>query len=113
MFKKIIAHHNFRTGKPCPGHSGGLDSTDLNSYVEDGQMVLPFFAEEQNTQLVIHGIHDNDAGDAAITVINNDTTIRNLTVTDYLNTPNGVGDVTYDIELGCLKTWNGMEWVVI
>lgn len=119
MFKKIIAHHDFITGKPKYKRIF-LSVRQQGRFTEDGQMVLPFDDEpmlrlhpaniEPNTQLIIHS---NDAGDAAITVINNDTTIRNLTVTDYLNTPNRVGDVTYDIELGCLKTWNGMEWMVI
>ena len=120
MFKKIIAHHDFITGKPKYNYS----VRQRGRLTEDGQMVLPFDDGlenvdlglhpgniEPNTQLIIHG--NGDGGDAAITVINNDTTIRNLTVTDYLNTPNRVGDVTYDIELSCLKTWNGMEWLVI
>ena len=120
MFKKIIAHHDFITGKPKYNDSYSFSLRQQGRLTEDGQMVLPFDDEpilplhlediEQNTQLIING---NDDGDAAITVINNDTTIRNLTITDYLNTPNRVGDVTYDIELGCLKTWNGMEWIVI
>ena len=77
MFKKIIAHHDFITGKPKYNDSYSFSVRQQGRLTEDGQMVIPFDDEpilrlhpaniEPNTQLIIHG---NDAGDAAITVIN-------------------------------------------
>lgn len=104
MFKKIIAKHDFKSGK-----AKVVIGTSLRQrgFIENGQIQIPFEEPNQTNTLFING---NDGG-MAITVNDLQTTISNLTVTGSAELPNYQGRVKFDEDSGYLVTWNGEQWV--
>ena len=96
MFKKIIAKHDFKSGKAkvIIGTSlrqrGFLENGQIqNPFDEPFRFEQPFGVRTEISTLTVNG----DGGAAAITVNDLQTTISNLIVTDSIELPNHEGNV--------------------